>query len=188
MKKQAAHFALALVATFVLTACGLNSSQWNQEVTIPSAQRAEYEARIQELTYRIANYEATEEGESIFPPIYYYVDLGRAYEGLGNYKGAMKAYQDGAKANTQSQALDHNIGRLYEKVGLYKKAIAQYQMIVEKYDAKGYLYDITWAYIRDEDLEGAKKNYDEWKKSSKRTDLQTEQALVKLKDRLDGKE
>jgi len=111
-----------------------------------------------------------------------YINLARSYEKLGNLKRAEQVYKDAIATGMNSGALHNNLGRLYEKVSEYDDAVKQYTILINKFKETKYLYDITWAYIKDKNFKKAEDYYELWKKTFIKSDIPTEKALKKLKE------
>ena len=110
------------------------------------------------------------------------IEMARDYEKLGDINSAIKLYEDYLNDGWRTKAVRNNLGRLYEHQEKYDLAVKQYQTIVDEYNDQEYLYDITWAYIRAENRTEAEKAFNAWQLAFKKTDLQTQQAIQKLRD------
>lgn len=110
------------------------------------------------------------------------IGLAKAHEELGELGKAIKVYEDVLDDGHRAKAIFNNLGRLYEKTEQYDKAVAIYQRINDEYFDHDYLYDITWAYIRAGDRKSAEKYFNAWQLEFHKTDLQTQQAIKKLRE------
>jgi len=165
--------ALILICALFLTACG----SYNIQVDLTPEQRAEIEAKIEELKEEIENFQS-ENTDLAWRPI---IKMAEAYEDLGELDKAIKTYKDVLDSGKKTRAIIHNLGRLYEKVGEYDLAIEQYQRIVDEYFDMDYLYDITWAHIRAKNRKEAEKYFNAWQLEFRKTDEQTQKAIKDLR-------
>ncbi len=110
-----------------------------------------------------------------------YVNLARQYQKLGDLGKGIRIYKDLIKKDIVSSAVYHNLGRLYEEVEEWDLAIEQYQLLIDDYFMPRYLYDITWVYIKTEDRKSAEKYFNDWQRTLNTTDLQTQEAIKKLR-------
>jgi tetratricopeptide (TPR) repeat protein len=169
-----------LLAVLFLSGC--IKSNWRIDVDLTEEELQETKAKVEEYIDKTKNYRPGEDYTTPEPPIPFWVELARAQEKLGNLGDALKTYEKAKEIYSRSQAIEHNIGRLYEKAGEYKKAIEQYLYIVEEFQKDGYLYDVTWAYIKAKDRQNAEKYFNAWQLATQKTDTQTQQAIKKLRE------
>lgn len=167
-------FYLLSLSLFILTACG---SSYTVEVNLVPEQVAKINEDIKTFQENIKNFDS-KDGEIDWQNI---IDLSNAYEELGQLGKAIQNYETVVNKGDKTKAILNNLGRLYEKTGQYDKAIAMYQRINDEYFDRDYLYDITWAYIRAKDLKNAEKYFNAWQLEFRKTDLQTQEAIKKLK-------
>ena len=161
-------------------------TQWKVSVKMSPEQRAQYEKQVKDLMSGIQNYKAVKSGDSVYAPLADYIDLARAYEHLGDYANALETYQRALGLHKRSQAVVNNLGRLYEAVGEYDKAVQQYLTLIKDYNEPNYAYDITWAYIRAGDRKNAEKYFNQWQLALHTTDVQTQEAIRKLREKEDA--
>jgi len=162
-----------LASVILLTSCG---DKYKVDVDITPERLAELKQDIKDYKQAIDDYVPTDK-EIALEPI---IGLGRAYEEMGEYGKAIDLYLDILDAHGESKALIHNLGRDYEEVGEYDLAIEQYQKIIDDYFDSHYLYDITWAYIRAGNKQGAESFFNDWQLKFRKTDDQTQEAIKKL--------
>lgn len=170
-------FSLLLLSFFLLSACG---SSYTIEVNLAPEQVAKINEDIKTFQDNIKNFNS-KDGEIDWQNI---IDLSNAYEALGQLGKAIQNYEDVVNKGDKTKAILNNLGRLYEKTSQYDKAIVMYQRINEEYFDRDYLYDITWAYIRAKDVKNAEKYFNAWQLEFHKTDLQTQEAIKKLKQEL----
>lgn len=158
-----------------LTAC---QSKWKIDTKLTPEAKAKIENEITGIKL-ILDKQVRKDGmgESMA-----YVNLARAYEKLGNLKKVEKIYKDAIATGINASALHNNLGRLYERVGEYDNAVKQYTILINKFQEKVYLYDITWAYIRAKNFKKAEDYYELWKTTTLKSDISTEKELKKLKE------
>ena len=172
---------LFLISLFLLTAC---QSKWKLDVELTPEERQATLNDIEELKLTIQNYD----GEEGTIPHLDIISLARDYEKLGDLKKVEQLYLSYLNQGYKTKNIIHNLGRLYEKVGDYEKAILQYQRLVDEYHDDDYFYDITWAYIRAKNRLMAEKTFNLWQNFKHKTDLQTQEALKKLRAEEKGEE
>ena len=181
MKKSA----WLIIPFLLLSACARPAQkpafQWSEDTHLSAQDKAKYETQISNLQHKIDTYRAGSEDGSMYAPIPDFIDRARAHEALGDYRSALGTYQKGLSLHRQSQAFIHNMGRLYEKIHDVDSAVAQYRTLVDKYNQPAYLYDITWAYISAGDRKKAEKAFNEWQNKFHTTDLETQNAIKKLR-------
>lgn len=180
LSKICASFLVAVV----LTAC---SSKWDVKVNLTPEERTAARSEIAEMELAIKNFIGPE-GEI---PALQIIRLAKAHETLGEMGKAVDLYNQWLEGR-RAISLTNNLGRLYEQVGETELAVKQYQRIIDEYLDTGYLYDITWAYIKGaEAAKGAKrveyrklaeKYFNAWQLDLHKTDDQTQQAIKKLRD------
>ncbi len=173
--KTITRILLVLITAVTLSAC---QSKYNVDVDITPEERQGATQMIDESKLEISNYDG-EEGSIPFRPI---IRLADAYETLGEYGKAIKTYKKWLDSGQQTRAMIHNLGRLYEKVGETELAVARYQTLINEYFENGYLYDITWAYIKAGERKNAEKFFNLWQLKFQKTDTQTQQAIKKLRE------
>lgn len=179
MHKTSKIFLITLASIIFLTACGQN---WVVDVDLSDEQRAEYEQQLKENDELIKNYKPESEESSPYAPFDAYIDKAKAQTYLGYLGDAVKTYKEALKFYPQSRAIENNLGRIYEQVGEYELAIQQYQYMVDHFNDSGYLYDITWVYIKIKDRKNAEKYFNAWQLAFQTTDEQTQQAIKKLRE------
>lgn len=160
-------------SAILLTSCG---AKYKVDADITPERLAELKQDIKDYKQAIEDY-VPKDQEIALEPI---VGLGRAYEEMGDYGKAIDLYLDVLDEHGSSKALIHNLGRDYESVGEYDLAVAQYQKIIDEYFDSGYLYDITWAYIRAGNKQGAEAFFNDWQLKFRKTDEQTQEAIKNL--------
>ncbi|MBI5411744.1 tetratricopeptide repeat protein [Candidatus Peregrinibacteria bacterium] len=171
-----------LFAVLLLTACAKKQETASQvKISLPPAERAKIETQIAGLEREIQDYHPAKEGDAIYAPVYLFIDLARGYESLGNYPQAIRIYQKALSLHKQAQAVVHNMGRLYEDMGDYPKAVEQYTILIKDYAQTNYWYDVTWAQIRAGKRKEAEKAFNQWQNAFRKTDLQTQTAIKKMK-------
>ena len=173
MRTLTKTISLLLVLVFL---AGCDISQPPADLTPEEAEAIRTE--IVELKDKIDNFE----GEEGSLPVSEIVALARDYEELGEYKKAVKLYEDTMATGKKARAVIHNLGRLYEKLEQYDKAIEQYQIMVDELFNSDYLYDITWAYIKSGDRKNAEKYFNQWQLETNSTDVQTQQAIKEMRE------
>lgn len=162
---------------FLLAGCSLKSYKVAVDLAPEKAQ--EIKANIQTLQQDIKNYVPGENGTIAWESI---ISLARDYEQLGELGKAIKVYEDVLENGDVTKAILNNLGHLYEKTGQYDKAVTMYKRINDEYFDRDYLYDITWAYINAGDRKNAESYFNAWQLEFKKTDLQTQQAIKKLRE------
>lgn len=161
-----------------MAGCGFGS--YKVDVDLPSEEIAKIKADIEVHKQEIKDYiPSSTDGLIAWKSI---INLAKDYEELGELGKAIKVYEDVLEGGDVTKAILNNVGRLYEKTEQYDKAIATYQRIDEEYFDHGYLYDITWAYIRAGDRKNAEKYFNAWQLEFKKTDEQVQQAIKKLRE------
>ena len=160
----------------ILALAGCNN--YKVEVDLTPERVQEFQSEIETLRDEIANF-TSEDGSIAWRAI---IDLASDYEKLGQLGEAIQVYEEGLDNGDKTKAILNNLGRLYEKIDQYEKAVAMYQRINDEYFDHDYLYDITWAYIRAKDRKNAEKYFNAWQLEFHKTDLQTQEAIKKLRE------
>lgn len=163
-------------SALLLTAC----NSYKVEVDLTPEKVQSLNNSVTSLKQEIAEFVPTEDGATI--PWQAMIELSRAYEEMGELGKAIKVYEDVIDNAEKTKAIINNLGRLYEKTEQYDKAIAMYQRINDEYFDHGYLYDITWAYIRAGNRKEAEKYFNAWQLEFKKTDEQVQRAIKKLRE------
>ncbi|MBU0727135.1 tetratricopeptide repeat protein [Patescibacteria group bacterium] len=164
---------LLVVSIILLSGC-FNSHKIAVDLTDEEIKQIEFDIEV--LKYEIEHY--TGEGKAALE----IVELARAYQKLGELDKAIEVYKDVLSDGYTLSVAHHNLGRLYEDVGEFDLAVEQYQAIIDKFNDLDYLYDITWAYIRAGNRKEAEKYFNAWQLEFRKTDLQTQQAIKKLRE------
>jgi len=176
---------LVLTTAFLLTGCA--SNKWRPKSNMDPVQ-AQIRLKEIEKDKALVNYLKDQEaneikgGKNKQSTISTEINQGTIalaldYQKAGYLDTARDVYQDFLKERGKSEAILNNLGRLYEQVGEYKKAIKYYQILIDTYNKKTYLYDITWAYIRAGDATKARIYYEQWKQLKGRNDKQIYKAI-----------
>lgn len=166
---------IALFSVLLLTACG---TQWQVPTDLTPDEQAEKQAEIERLQHAILAFEPSDDALIPQPEI---VQLGRAYEALGDLKSATQLYEGYLKQGHKSPTLYNNVARLYERVGKYDKAIEYYEKLISEFNEINYLYDIAWAYIRAGDADNAARYYELWTQQGNGPDVHTQLEIKKLR-------
>ena len=165
-----------LVALIFLSSC---SSKYKVDVDITPERVTELKQSIKDYKQEIAEFKPSDDEIIPFVAIN---EMARAYEELGEYGKAIDLYLSVINEGHSTKALIHNLGRAYEAVGEYDLAVEQYQRIIDEYFDHGYLYDITWAYIRAGNRQGAETYFNEWQLKFRKTDEQVQNEIKKLRE------
>jgi tetratricopeptide (TPR) repeat protein len=171
---------LFIIGFGVLLLAGCKLGGYKVDVDLTPEKADEIQTEIESLKQAIKDYVPNEtDGLIAWREI---IELAKAYENLGELGEAIKVYEDVLADGYKTKSVLNNLGRLYEKTEQYDKAIAVYQQINDEYIDHGYLYDITWAYIRAGDRKNAEKYFNAWQLEFKKTDEQVQQAIKKLRE------
>jgi len=162
-----------LISAILFTAC---SSRYKVAVDITPERAAELNQEIEDYQKEIRDF-VSPDNDIPFGAI---IGMARDYEELGDYGKAIELYRSTLKDHPVSKAMTHNLGRDYEAVGEYDLAVEQYQKIIDDYFDYGYLYDITWAYIKAGNRREAESSFNDWQLKFRKTDDQTQAAIKKL--------
>lgn len=167
---------------FNLTAC---ASDWDREVDLTAEERSELMATIdleKENIQKQINTRANGYAEAET-----YARVANAYIKLGEMKKAEKVYLDAIDTGLFASPLHHNLARLYEEVGEYEMAVDEYAILINDFGERSYWFDITWAHIRNEDYDSARKSFNTWQQTFNRTDEDIQKALKELQNKQNDK-
>lgn len=170
---------LFIIGFSALVLAGCNSYKIDVDLTLDRIQ--ELKEEVKTLKDVIANY-VQEDSDAATIAWQEIIALAKAHEELGELGKAIKVYEDVVADGERAKSIFNNLGRLYEKTEQYDMAVAIYQRINDEYFDHDYLYDITWAYIRAGERKMAEKYFNAWQLEFQKTDLQTQQAIKKLRE------
>ncbi len=105
--------ALTLLLMTLLTAC----SPYQVDTDLTDEKRQEYIDQIEQWKTVLENEEATDTEK-----LEAYMEMGVAYERLGNYKNALEYYEETLKIDTANFVALNNSAHIYEEVGEYDMA------------------------------------------------------------------
>lgn len=175
--KSFSRFFLIVFTLFFLVSC---TPSYTLEVNLTPEERQAALTEIDEMEAYIDQYDYEADPGAI--PSLEIIRMAEAYAKLGQIGKAIGIYKDWLGQGYKTRALINNLGRLYEQVGETDLAVAQYQRLIDEYYEDSYLYDITWAYIRAERRKEAEKYFNLWQLKFQKTDLQTQEAVKKLRE------
>lgn len=167
---------LAIIGIAIILLTGCNS--YKIDVDLTSEEIRAVQSKISSYKEKIANF-VPDDAKIPWQEI---IGLAKAHEELGELGKAIKVYEDVLDDGHRAKSIFNNLGRLYEKTEQYDMAVAIYQRINDEYFDHDYLYDITWAYIKAGDRKSAEKYFNAWQLEFQKTDLQTQQAIKKLRE------
>ncbi|QQR83548.1 tetratricopeptide repeat protein [Candidatus Peregrinibacteria bacterium] len=153
---------IALVALMLLTAC---NAEWQKPVNLTPEEKTALEKQI--ITNRTTLESGALEGisEDTEEALFYWIEIARAYESLGNLKKAAKTYEEARKIYPRSEAIEVNLANVYQQAQLADKAIAQYLNVVEMFHSTKYYNQVAWVYAEQKrDLKKAEFYVTEWQK------------------------